>query len=98
MLQMAPTSDREAARQVATRVSKETLEVLQLGLLLDDAETMQDLLRPVVEDYARRLAAEPEVQAMRRSARRYRDRKQGLSRLPSSSGTIGESAASAGTR
>jgi hypothetical protein len=68
-------------RQVATRVSSGTWELLQVAMLVEGAETMQDLLCPVVEGYARRLAEAPEVKAILESSRAYRDRKQGVTRL-----------------
>lgn len=76
---MAPPSQ---TRQIATRVPEETWRILQVGLLIEEAETMQELLRPVVEEYARHLAAQPEVQAIIGEVERYRDRKQGIRRLP----------------
>ena len=77
---MAPSKNIDT-RQVATRVSPETWELLQVALLVEGAETMQELLCPVVEDYARRLSDAPEVKAIQQSARAYRDRKQGVKRL-----------------
>jgi hypothetical protein len=76
---MAKASD---SKQVATRVAPTTWEVLQIGLLLEDVETVQDLLRPVVEEYAERLEREPEVQAILKEVRGYQARKSGVSRLP----------------
>ena len=43
---------------------------------------MTDLLRPVVEDYATRLADEPEIAAMLKEARKYEARKKGVELLP----------------
>jgi hypothetical protein len=70
-------------KQVATRVSSEVWEILQIGLLVEGADTMQDLLQPVVEAYARDLEKEEEVQAIRANARKFQDRKRGITRLPS---------------
>lgn len=75
-------SPRKVTHLVATRVSTDALETLQIGMLIERAESMQELLRPVVEDYAARLAAEPEVQAIRKQVEDYGDRKAGVDRLP----------------
>lgn len=80
---MTPSS-RDETRQVATRVPPETWELLQVGLLIEGVETMQDLLRPVIESYARTLSEEPEVVAIRENMAHYRDRKQGIDRIPRS--------------
>ncbi len=72
----------ENTKQVATRVSSETFDTLQIALIVEGVETMQELLRPVVEEYARTLADEPEVKAINSSVGAYRDRKRGVKRLP----------------
>ena len=46
---------------------------------------MTDLLRPVLEDYAARLAEEPEIAAMLKEARKYEARKKGVELLPDKS-------------
>ncbi|HKB50731.1 MAG TPA: hypothetical protein VKC63_04820 [Solirubrobacterales bacterium] len=70
-------------KQVATRVSSDVWEVLQIGLLVEGADTMQDLLQPVVEAYAEELEKAEEVQAIRANARKFQDRKRGITRLQS---------------
>jgi uncharacterized alpha-E superfamily protein len=60
---------------VATRVSIDTWKVLQIGLLLEQVETMQELLRPVVERYAREIEGEPEAKAILKRTRTYQARK-----------------------
>jgi len=69
-------------RQVATRVSNDVFEMLQIGLLVEGVETMQDLLRPVVEAYAEQLQEDKEIRALRDGARKVKDRKRGVSSLP----------------
>lgn len=76
---MTPSSP--ATKQVATRVSADAWRVLQVGLLVEGRATVQDLLRPVVEEYAQRLYAEPEVRAILEEADRYEGRKRGVTRL-----------------
>jgi hypothetical protein len=71
-------------KQVATRVSREAFDTLQVALIVEGVDTMQELLRPVVEDYARRLADEPEVKAINASVSAYRDRKRRTKRAPAS--------------
>jgi hypothetical protein len=63
-------------------VSEDAFRILQIGLLVEEVETMQDLLRPIVEAYVRQLSEEPEVQAILAEAGRYRDRTKGVTRLP----------------
>ena len=59
-----------------TRVSRETHRVLEIACVAE-RKSMTDLLRPVVEDYATRLADEPEIAAMLKEARKYEARKKG---------------------
>lgn len=75
---MPPANDR----QVSTRVSEDVLEMLQIGMLVEGVDTMQDLLRPVVEAYAEELRKDKEIRALRDGARKVKDRKRGVSRLP----------------
>jgi hypothetical protein len=75
---MAKNDDRKI---VATRVSAETLRVLQVALVAEGAETMQELLRPVIEEYARKMEGQPEVRAIIESVEDYRARKAGVERL-----------------
>jgi hypothetical protein len=72
---------RDESRLVATRISPDAFAVLQVALLTEGAESMQDLLRPVVEQYAAELAAEPEVEAIMERVKDYRARKAGVRRL-----------------
>lgn len=74
-------------KQVATRVSAEVWEVLQIGLLVEGVDTMQDLLRPVIEAYAAELEKADEVRAIRESARKFQDRKRGITTLRSAGST-----------
>jgi hypothetical protein len=75
---------KDDTKLVATRISPEAFETLQIALLAEEAESMQELLRPVIEEYARSVAGEPEVQAINTSLQTYRDRKRGVKRLPKS--------------
>ena len=83
---MTPSKTSEM-RQVATRVSAETWELLQVGLLIEGADTMQDLLRPIVDRYARELSEAPEVQRILKEVAAYRDRRSGVERLDSRRGS-----------
>ena len=74
-----PKSTQEL-RQVATRIPTETWEILNVGLTIERAPSMQELLRPVIEEYARRLAKEPEVRSIRGEVEKYRARKHGAKR------------------
>lgn len=69
------------SKQVATRVSPEVWKILQIGLLVEGADTMQDLLRPVVEAYAQELERADEVRAIRASAQKYQDRQRRVTSL-----------------
>jgi hypothetical protein len=73
-------------RLVAVRIAPAAYDVLQVGLLLEGAESMQELLRPVVEEYAKRLEAEPELQSIMDDVEAYRARKAGVERLPRAKG------------
>src|SRR4051812_48486464 len=79
---MTPSGDD--TRQVATRVSQDAWQILQIGLLVEGAATMQQLLRPVVEAYASELAAQSEEQAIKRNAEAYQDQNRGVARLQGS--------------
>jgi hypothetical protein len=74
-------SENLSTRQVATRISDDDFRVLQVGLVVEDASTMQDLLRPVIERFARELEREPEVAKILRESQAYRDRKSGVRRI-----------------
>lgn len=69
-------------KQVATRISEDAWEVLQIGMLVERSESVQDLLRPVVERYAEALEQEAEVREIREQVRAYQDRKRGVTSLP----------------
>lgn len=86
---MASKRDNDT-RLVATRVSPEAFDVLQIALLAEGAESMQELLRPIVEEYAEKLAREPEVRAIMDSVEDYRARKAGVRRLRGSRPSRGE--------
>jgi hypothetical protein len=58
--------------------------VLEIACVAE-RKSMTDLLRPVLEDYAARLADEPEIAAMLKEARKYEARKQGVELLPDKS-------------
>ena len=73
---------KDDTKLIATRISPEAFEVLQIALLAEQADSMQELLRPVIEEYANVLGREPEVQAVKTNLQAYRDRKQGVKRLP----------------
>jgi hypothetical protein len=75
---MAAPSDMKL---VATRVSREVWDVLQVVAIVEDAGTMQDLLQPVVEAYATRMGEEPEVQTILGEAAKYRARKSPVSHI-----------------
>jgi hypothetical protein len=77
---MAP-SDRPL-RQVATRISPDAHETLEVLRLVEGAESMQELLRPVIEDFAARMGEDPEIAAIRTRVQAARDRRQGVNRLP----------------
>jgi plasmid stability protein len=72
---------QEHTHQVATRVSTETREILTAGLLTERAESMQELLRPVVEAYAEKLEKEPEVKTILAEIDKYQSRKHGIRKL-----------------
>ena len=80
---MAAKKDTEL-KLVATRVSPSAFRVLQIALVVEGAESMQELLRPIVEAYAKALEAEPEVRAIMDNVDEYRARKTGVARLPRS--------------
>lgn len=65
----------EKTKLVATRVPLEVWKTLQIGLVVENVETMQDLLRPIVEEYAVRLEQQPEVQAIAEKVETYQARK-----------------------
>jgi hypothetical protein len=67
-------------RQVATRVSPETWDTLQIGMLVEKL-SMQDLLRPVIETYARELAEQPEVIAIAEQVEAYQAKTTGVEPL-----------------
>jgi hypothetical protein len=72
------------AKQVATRVSPRTWEILQVAMLLEKAESLQSLLRPVVEEWAEQLATtEPEVARMLEQLDGYQARKRGVTPIRS---------------
>jgi hypothetical protein len=66
---------------IATRVPREVWDILQVVAVVEDAATMQDLLRPVVEAYAEKMGQEPEVQAILGEASKYRARKSPISHI-----------------
>jgi hypothetical protein len=72
----------EGRKQVATRISEDAWEVLQIGLLIEGVDSVQDLLRPVVEKYAASLEQEAEVREIREQIRSYKDRRRGVTSLP----------------
>jgi hypothetical protein len=77
---MAKAADHKT-KQVATRVSPETWQVLQLALVMAEVDTLQDLLRPVVEEFAKEFAGAPEYQAIKDELAAYRARVQGVESL-----------------
>lgn len=74
-----------STKQVATRVDLDTWEILRIGLLVTGADGMQELLRPVIEKYAKTLEAEPEVQKIATETHAFRSRKSGVTKLPKKS-------------
>jgi hypothetical protein len=73
---MTHRSKNAGLEQVATRVSAAAHRVLKL-VMAAEQKSMTDLLRPAVEEYARRLAGEPEIAAMLHEADKYAARKAG---------------------
>lgn len=71
---------------VAIRVSPGTLEILEISALMRDTKSMQELLHPLIEDFAKREASEPEIKDVLRLKREYAARADGsVARLPASS-------------
>jgi hypothetical protein len=66
-----------------TRVSRAVHRVLLIARVAEH-KWMTNLLRPVVEDYATRLADEPEIATMLKEAGKYEARKKGVEPLPDS--------------
>jgi hypothetical protein len=74
---------KDGVEQVNVRVSQEIHEILEIAIFAKRLRGMQDLLLPVIEGYARELAALPEIQAIARSRQEHGARHAGkLSRLP----------------
>jgi hypothetical protein len=80
---MTGGSKNDGLEPALTRVSREAHRVLQIACVAE-RKSMTDLLRPIVEDYATRLADEPEIAAMLKEARKYEARKKGVELLPDS--------------
>jgi hypothetical protein len=70
-------------RQVSTRVSPEAFALLEIGTLVEKL-SMQDLLRPIVEEYAQELSRQPEVIAIAEQVEAYQTRTTGVERLKGS--------------
>lgn len=79
-------SKNDDLEQVLTRVSSDAHRVLEIARAAE-RKSMTELLRPVVEEYAARLAKEPEIAAMLEQARKYEARKKGVQLLPDTKGT-----------
>ncbi len=77
---MPPRKKPDAVRDlrpVAVRVSDEAIEIFDIARAAYGQRSLQELLRPVLEAEARRLAGIPQVTAMLNHARDLRSRPEG---------------------
>lgn len=72
-----PSGGDDTGALWGARVSAEVEEILRMAMVFEDCSSRQELIAPVLEDYAKRFVTEPEVQAALRSKREYKARQEG---------------------
>lgn len=65
------------SRIVGARIDPALLDVLEVARAFEGSASMQEFMRPHIEELARRLAAEPEIASALKLRQEYRARKSG---------------------
>jgi hypothetical protein len=76
---------------VGARVDEETLEMLRFAQAFTDTDSMQDLLAPVIERFAKEFSDNPEVQVALAEKRKFQGRVSGTVKDLHRRGTEGAS-------